>query len=63
MLLGKLHTCMINLQLDQYHLYYVTERVCRGQGGNWGMGEWRVHSSIVFLQVSAFQNITLRQFF
>lgn len=28
-----------------------------------GMGEWRVHGFIFFLQVPAFQNITLRQSF
>lgn len=26
-----------------------------------GIGEWRVHGFIFFLQVPAFQNITLRQ--
>ena len=35
---GKLHTCMINLQLDQYHHYYVIERVCCGRGVDRGDG-------------------------
>ena len=43
---GKLHTCMINLQLDQYHHYYVIEHVLwtgGGQGG-WQNGDCMVPS-------------------